>query len=157
MTEKQIHQGIDRFLGDAYGLLFSIVRGIAAAIGRLWALMPAGWPDYVKAGVMIVGFVVALRLLRGALGWPRRLFGLWWMKQRSPFGRSQWAGLRALRSAGMTKGGGLFLGRWQGWLSAADLYRHGEGHLLTIAGSGAGKSVKRRAILPPDRRPILTP
>lgn len=140
MTERQIHQGIDRFLAEAYGLLFSIVQGIAAAIGRLWALTPAGWPDYAKAGVMILGFIVVLRLLRGVMIWPRRLVGLWWMKQRSPFGRSQWASLRALRSAGMTKGGGLFLGRWRGWLSAADLYRHGEGHLLTIAGSGAGKS-----------------
>lgn len=140
MTERQIHQGIDSFLADAYGALFALVRSIAAGIGRLWALMPYDWPVYAKVAVLLVGFVVALRLLRFVLHWPRRFVGLWWMKRRSPFGRSEWAGLRALRAAGMTKAGGLFLGQWRGWRSAADLYRHGEGHLLTIAGSGAGKS-----------------
>lgn len=69
-------------------------------------------------------------------------FSLRWLFRRRAFGSSQWAPLRHLQSLGMTKRGGLFLGEWRGFfgLVKRDIYHNGEGHLITIAGSGGGKS-----------------
>lgn len=65
-----------------------------------------------------------------------------WMFRRRAFGSARWAGMRDLNRLGMFKRGGLFLGQWRGpfGLLRRDLYHFGEGHLLTIGGSGGGKS-----------------
>lgn len=62
--------------------------------------------------------------------------------RRSPFGRTTWASLWTVWRAGMLKPGGLFLGQWRGLLGLLrfDLFHHGEGHFLTIASTGSGKS-----------------
>jgi Type IV secretory pathway, VirD4 components len=103
--------------------------GLGALLGPL---MP-----YVGWGFVLLAFArvrrLALRVLvlpfRHAY-WLRRLFG-----QRI-FGGARWARRADLRAVGMTKPGGLFLGRAGG----VDLYHNGEGHLLTIGGAGGGKS-----------------
>lgn len=147
MNERQIHGAIDRFLVEAWTLVWSILTGIGSAFTWAWAALPGDWHPALKALVLFVGLAIALRLLRASadiirfvVGWPFRLVGLWIMKLRSPFGRSDWAGRGDLRRAGMTKRGGLFLGQWRSWFRRADLYRPGEGHLLTIGGSGSGKT-----------------
>lgn len=140
MNERQIHETIDRFLVDAWSFVWAIATGISSIVAALWRMLPYDWHPALKAAVLVVGAIVALRLVRVLLTWPQREISLWIMKLRSPFGRSAWASLGALRKAGMTKPGGLFLGEWRGWLRRADLYRHGEGHLMTIAGAGAGKT-----------------
>lgn len=85
--------------------------------------------------LLSIPFVIVVGLL--ALLWPilgrvpfRRIF------RRRAFGSSGWATRRFLRKNGFTKKKGLFLGRSRG----RDLYHNGEGHLITIAGTGGGKS-----------------
>lgn len=56
--------------------------------------------------------------------------------QGKPFGVAKWASWWQLRKAGLTKKGGLFLGRARG----RDLYHNDEGHIITIGGAGGGKS-----------------
>ena len=56
--------------------------------------------------------------------------------QGKPFGSAKWASWWQLRRAGLTKKGGLFLGRARG----RDLYHNAEGHIITIGGAGGGKS-----------------
>ena len=56
--------------------------------------------------------------------------------QGKPFGSARWASWWELRKSGLTKAGGLFLGRARG----RDLYHNDEGHLITIGGAGGGKS-----------------
>lgn len=62
--------------------------------------------------------------------WLRRLLGL------RVFGSARWARAGDLRRAGLTKQGGLFLGR----SGFTDIYHSGEGHLFTLGGTGGGKS-----------------
>ncbi len=52
------------------------------------------------------------------------------------FGSAHWARPWQLKKSGLTKKGGLFLGRSWG----RDLYHNDEGHIITIGGSGGGKS-----------------
>lgn len=90
------------------------------------------WP-YVGWGFVLIG---ALRL-RGLLLWPlRHAYWFRWVFGVRIFGGARWARRRDLRADGMTKPGGLFLGRARG----VDIYHNGEGHLLTIGGTGGGKS-----------------
>ena len=76
------------------------------------------------AGVWIV---IARYLAR--IQWGQLLRG-------KPFGSAKWASWWQLRKAGLTKKGGLFLGRARG----RDLYHNDEGHIITIGGAGGGKS-----------------
>lgn len=144
---RKLTAAIDQFLLDAFSFLAWVAGLIWAGGAALWAMMPFDWHPAVKGAVLIVGLIVALRLIRMTsaavrygLGWPVRVVNLWFLKLRSPFGRSAWASLSMMRAAGMTKRGGLFLGEWRGWFRRADLFRHGEGHLLTIANPGSGKT-----------------
>jgi type IV secretion system protein VirD4 len=80
---------------------------------------------------------LAVLRLRSLIWWPirhaywlRRLFG------GRVFGKARWARKRDLHRAGLTRPGGLFLGNVRG----LDLYHNGEGHLITIGGTGGGKS-----------------
>lgn len=147
MDERKWHAAIDRFLVEAFGFVGWVVSRIWAAGVALWTMMPFDWHPALKGAVLFVGMVIALRLirmtitaLRYGIGWPFRRLNLWLLKLRSPFGRSAWASLAMIRAAGMTKPGGLFLGEWRGWFRRADLFRHGEGHILTIAAPGSGKT-----------------
>ena len=88
---------------------------------------------------MIFEPIIAIPVLVGllALLWPilggvsvRRIF------RRRAFGSSDWASRRMLRQNGFLQKRGLFLGRAHG----RDLYHNGEGHLMSIAGTGGGKS-----------------
>ena len=85
--------------------------------------------DPLIAVPVLIGLCALLWGAMGGLNW-RRLF------RRRAFGGVRWARLKDLRKAGLTKSGGLFLGRTR----RRDLYRRGEGHLLTIGGTGGGKS-----------------
>lgn len=86
------------------------------------------------------GFIILAGAAGAVARLPGSLLSIWWMKRRSPFGRAAWASRDELKRNDMLRPGGLFLGWWRGWFGAADLYRHGDGHLLAVAGSGAGKT-----------------
>lgn len=64
MNEREIHRSIDQFLFDAYSALWALAQGVAGLVGSLWRMMPYDWHPALKAAVLVVGLVVALRLLR---------------------------------------------------------------------------------------------
>lgn len=144
MNTDAVHEGIDRFLLDAFTALSWLAQLLGGGLAAAAAWLPADWHPLAKAAALLVGLLLAGRggvwLARLPLRFGRRGIMAAWMRLRSPFGRADWAGLRALRKASMLRPGGLFLGQWRGLWRGADLFRHGEGHLLTIAGSGAGKT-----------------
>lgn len=97
---------------------------------------------------LLTGLKTLLRALKWIVGvpygWLRRVL----LIRRSPFGKSKWATKRQLRKAGMFKRGGLFLGQWgNAWVGFNDLFHHGEGHFITIALPGGGKTTS--AVIPP--------
>ena len=144
MNVTSVHDVIDQGLLSAFTIVSGLVLLAAGALRTLWNTLPDSWHPAIKAAVIVLGLVYSSRLLRFFIRLPFHISGrfisLSLLKLRSPFGRSDWASLRSLRHAGMLKPGGLFLGQWRSLLRSADLFRHGEGHLLTVAGSGAGKT-----------------
>ena len=94
----------------------------------LWNLTPAqaSVPEKVLP-FFGAAFVLALRGL---------LWSLRFRLQNALFGRARFARLRDLRRAGMLADGGRFLGRVRG----RDIAVHGEGHTLTVAAQGGGKT-----------------
>lgn len=87
-------------------------------------------PSTVLIGATCAGvvWIIVARILA-----KLNLRELW---QGKPFGSAKWASWWQLRRAGLTKKGGLFLGRARG----RDLYHNAEGHIITIGGAGGGKS-----------------
>lgn len=119
----------------------------------LWDLFPDGTPDFIRIVAISVIFLFVFqwtfaptwRLGRALLLYPFKLLLRHWGKLllllHAPFGKAQWAGWNALRREGLLKGGGLFLGQWRKWFFwRRDLQHHGEGHFITIAAPGGGKS-----------------
>ena len=88
---------------------------------------------YLGWGMIAVGALRARRLLL----WPlRHAYWLRWVFGFRTFGNARIARRSDLRKAGLTAPGGLFLGQARG----RALFHNGEGHLLTIGGTGGGKS-----------------
>jgi type IV secretion system protein VirD4 len=106
---------------SAYGLagMVETVRPILAALATVIAFL-----SLYRAGKRLVGFAVKHSY------WWRRLTG------KRIYGSARWAKIRDLEPLGMVGGDGLFLGN----LDGKDIRHNGEGHLLTIGGSGGGKS-----------------
>ena len=86
-------------------------------------------PESVVYYLSLAGVVVLPVAALASVDWRRLFMG-------QPFGDARWARRRDLRKAGLTKSGGLFLGRACG----RDLYHNTEGHLITVGGAGGGKS-----------------
>lgn len=99
-----------------------------------------------RYGLASLGLLFVLPILaRVFIRWPlwllRRVSSAKLLLFFSPFGGARWASRRDLRREGLLKRGGLFLGQWRKWFfRRADLFYHGEGHFLTIAAPGGGKS-----------------
>lgn len=93
-------------------------------------LNPKVW---VWAAIAVFG----LAALGSVIGGPwRSAYWFRWLFGWRIFGKARWARGADLRRAGMLKQGGLFLGR----LRRRDFFHNGEGHLVTIASAGGGKS-----------------
>ena len=77
------------------------------------------------AGLVVipVGFLLDM-------DWKRLFYG-------QAFGDAKWASRFEMKKQNLFVKGGLFLGRSRG----RDLYHNGEGHIMTIGGTGGGKSV----------------
>lgn len=114
--------------------------------------LPADWPQWVKyvaafAIVILILQIIVWMITRIAdvpmlfVALPSALFRRFWLKYTSPYGNAKWASRRILKKTGHLKPHGLFLGQWRKWFSSsADIYHHGEGHFVTIAAPGGGKS-----------------
>lgn len=121
-------------------VLYAIVDGVIATFHWL----PADWPSWAKVVLMLAAGLFFLRfgetVLQGIvwllLTLPLKLINRAWLLFKSPFGKSYWARRSELRREKMFKPGGLFLGGW----GRSDLYHHGEGHFITIAAPGGGKT-----------------
>lgn len=93
-------------------------------------LSPKFW---VWVAITVFVLFAAGPIIGGGKGWQYRLRRI---LDRRVFGSARWAKPWHLWRAGLTKPGGLFLGNLWG----QDFFHNGEGHLLTIGGTGGGKS-----------------
>ncbi len=129
----------------------SVPEFLQSIINYTFGLLPVGWPSWIKviaafAIIIVVGRVI-FWLVDILSGFAKNAFNKRKLLFFAPFGKSEWAGWFTLRRLGLTKSGGLFLGQWRKWiLLRQDLTHHGEGHFITIAAPGGGKSTA--AIVP---------
>lgn len=110
------------------GVSWIALNAVWAPLYWLWTLTPPGAPVHEK---LLPHFAAAGMLGLGMAAWKSR-FRL----QNGLYGRARFASPRSLRKAGMLEDGGRFLGRVRG----RDIAIHGEGHTLTIAAQGGGKT-----------------
>lgn len=122
----------DRAMVEAFQFIVMVFTQAGYFIAWAWNLTPATWPVWGRAGLLFLVVIVGLRLFAAG---PRRLVD---MIRGIPgiFGEARFASRRELRRAGLLKPGGRFLGQARG----RDLSLHGEGHCLTIAAQGSGKT-----------------
>lgn len=125
-------QALDRALTEAFEFtVWGFVQlGHAAAFA--WHQTSPHWPWWARLGLLLALLLFGPRLAGIA---ARRL----WDRLRGVpriFGKARFASVRELRRAGMLKPGGRFLGQLKG----RDIYLHGEGHCLTVAAQGSGKT-----------------
>lgn len=107
-------------------IAFCLAKAVLSAFQA--AQIAAPEPILIAAAAGAAVWIGLARIL-ARLSW-RSLFG------SQAYGSAHWARLWQLWWAGLTKKGGLFLGRSRG----CDLYHNDEGHILTIGGAGGGKS-----------------
>ena len=107
-------------------IAFCITKGVLA-FNYAYQIEPPSTLLIAIAAGAAVWIVIARFVMR--YSW-KQLF------QGKPYGSAKWASWWQLWRAGLTKKGGLFLGRarWR------DLYHNQEGHIITIGGAGGGKS-----------------
>ncbi|MCQ0990606.1 type IV secretory system conjugative DNA transfer family protein [Jiella marina] len=117
------------------GILFALFA-VVTAIGYVYNSFPEALPGWLRAIIMFFGLVA---ISRAFWAWRDkvRLGGL---TRDAPYGKSEWATRTELKAAGLLKREGLFLGTWRDGMRSADLYRSGDGHLLTIGAPGSGKT-----------------
>jgi type IV secretion system protein VirD4 len=127
-----------------YDGVVSSIEAVINAVFTVFFWFPDSWPAWVKLGIIIIivalcyhySHYIAKAALWLVIGLPMSFLRRLRLLSSSPFGRAKWAKLRDLRREGLTKPGGLFLGRWK----RTDLHHHGEGHFITIAAPGGGKT-----------------
>lgn len=98
----------------------------------VWYQTPGEWAWWWRAGLILAVLSFGPQLIRFAAS------RLWEALRGVPrvFGAARFASLRELRKAGLLRPGGRFLGQVRG----RDVFLHGEGHCLTIAAQGSGKT-----------------
>jgi type IV secretory pathway TraG/TraD family ATPase VirD4 len=140
---------------------------ISAWVVWVLGLFPASVPIWIRV-LCLIAAVSALKsyqvrwalrdllhptqkLLKWILWAPYRILRRLTLIRFAPFGKSRWARGRDLKREGMLKPGGLFLGQFRARKRSLfrryDLYHHGEGHFITIALPGGGKTTA--AVIPP--------
>ncbi|WP_149541449.1 type IV secretory system conjugative DNA transfer family protein [Siccirubricoccus phaeus] len=123
---------LDRGLNQAFGFVVWMFGQLFQALAWAWAQTPAGWEWWWRAlllaGIVLIGPRLAVVLVR-------RLWRLSWGMPKI-FGRARFASVFELWRAGLLRPGGRFLGQLWG----RDIALHGEGHCLTVAAQGSGKT-----------------
>lgn len=135
MRENRLAE-VDRALGQGFEYVVAAAKAIGRGLAWGWNQTPESWPVLVRAGAVFVAAIVLLNLTglairRGPRALVDAIRGV-----PAIFGRARFASLRELRRAGLLRPGGRFLGQVRG----RDLALHGEGHCLTVAAQGSGKT-----------------
>ncbi len=119
---------------------FTLVFLAQQVVPFLFSYTPSSWPPLARYALtafyfglpfILLSRKVMRRILRLILGAP------------VIFGQARFASYRELRRAGLLRPGGRFMGQFvRGWFRrrAHDISLHGEGHVLTIAAQGGGKT-----------------
>lgn len=123
---------LEKALNQTFEFIVWFFTQIFYAIVWLWNQTPDSWPAWGRGLLLVAGLTFGPGLLRFVLvrGWEA-LRGI-----PGTFGAARFASVRELRRAGLLKPGGRFLGRFKG----RDITMHGEGHCLTVAAQGSGKT-----------------
>jgi type IV secretion system protein VirD4 len=138
MTQGEINRALDavgRVMMFLYGILETLSNSFYRSLWWLWNVTPWHWP----VGAKLLVYPGALILLWLPFWLLKR-----WRRMPKIYGQAQFAGLKELRGLGMLRPNGRFLGQfvhraWFRW-QFHDLFLHGEGHCLTIAAQGSGKT-----------------
>lgn len=132
------------FLHTIYLSLIDLLNSIAALVGFVYHALPLDWPVWLKSGIMLFlvmfAVIVFMTLLDGGFRYPWKLIRKIWLIFKSPFGGAKFARRGDIKRFGLHRKGNLFLGRWGGFWRPIDLFHHGEGHFITIAAPGGGKT-----------------
>ncbi|WP_267426728.1 type IV secretory system conjugative DNA transfer family protein [Methylobacterium sp. GC_Met_2] len=121
-----------RAIDSARNAMWAFWAYLWAAIQYLWNLTPYDWPIWAK----LLIYPIVLTLIRMlVVGWHDIWDGLLGRKG-DVFGKAKFANMNDLKRAGMLQPGGRFLGQFKG----RNISLHGEGHILTIAAQGGGKT-----------------
>lgn len=110
----------------------------------LLSLFPDDIPLLMRLGIILV-CVWFLGALWRDIGWyvirlPFVAIRNIVLMFRSPFGKARWATYRDLKKIDFVHKSGVFFGQWRGWLRRIDLMHQGEGHFITFALPGGGKT-----------------
>lgn len=132
MKPPEWAQNVDRELNRVFEFIVWGFMQLGYGLAWIWNQTPGQWEWWWRALLLVAVFALGPRLI-GVI--VRHLWGAAWGIPRI-FGEARFASLRELRRAGMLKPGGRFLGRVRG----KDVFLHGEGHCLTIAAQGSGKT-----------------
>lgn len=127
-TARELERGLEQ----AFEFVVWMFGQLAAGLAWAWEQTPASWEWWWRALLLAAVVLVGPRLIGLSV---RRLWRAAWGIP-AIFGQARFASVRELRRAGMLRPGGRFLGRVRG----RDVYLHGEGHCLTIAAQGSGKT-----------------
>lgn len=123
---------LDHAFDDIFAFVVAMFTYLGRAAAWLWEQTPQQWPVVGRLGLLLALLVVGPRLVRLLV-----VYG-WRALRRVPgtFGRARFASVLELRRAGLLKPGGRFLGALKG----NNIAMHGEGHCLTVAAQGSGKT-----------------
>ena len=132
MKPPEWAQRADRELNRVFEFIVWGFIQLGHGLAWIWNQTPGQWEWWWRALLLVAVFAIGSRLI-GIL--VRRLWAALWGIPKI-FGAARFASLRELRRAGMLKPGGRFLGQVRG----RDVFLHGEGHCLTIAAQGSGKT-----------------
>ncbi len=122
----------ERGYNQAFEFTLQCIFAVGRAAAWVWEQTPGQWEWWWRALLIAAVLFIVPRLLRLVFG------RLWDAIRGIPriFGGARFASVRELRRAGLLKPGGRFLGQLRG----RDIFMHGEGHCLTIAAQGSGKT-----------------
>lgn len=123
---------LDQAFNEIFAFVVAMFTYLGQAAAWLWEQTPQQWPVVGRLALLLALLVVGPRLVRVLV-----VYG-WRALRRMPrtFGRARFASVGELRRAGLLKPGGRFLGALKGH----GIAMHGEGHCLTVAAQGSGKT-----------------
>lgn len=128
MNVRDLERGRDQ----AFEFVVWMFGQVGNALAWVWRQTPADWEWWWRALLILGVFLIGPRLV---IGTARRVWRISWGVPKI-FGGARFASLFQLWRAGMLRPGGRFLGQLWG----QDIALHGEGHCLTIAAQGSGKT-----------------
>lgn len=132
------------FMGEIYAGVMVAIAALLDVAKSAYFAMPIDWPAWAKVGIIIAAILgagyVIFAVFEGGWRLPIQFIRKWWILYKAASGKARFARWRDIKRMGLHRKGELFLGGWRRRFRSVDLYHSGEGHFLTIAAPGGGKT-----------------